>query len=893
MKRRDRALVRLSELAYRALLRVSYPAAFRTRYGRDMREMFRDRCAEAVGERGVAGLIGVWAKTVPDIARHGPAEHAGRRTPAPLAGILPGMRTDLTFALRTLKKSPGFAAVAIGTLALGIGANTAVFSVVNRVLLAELPYPDPDQITMIWRYDTPSARTSTLSYPDIRDLAAEATSFSAVGPYSPGTAIIAGESSGRRVPAAVVTQGFFDVLQVGPLLGRTIQGQDEPSGSEPVVVLGHDVWERDFGGDPRILGRVVTIDSRSMTVVGVMPPEFSFPPGAQVWTPLPPDEERNGHWLSAVGRLGTGITVTQAEAEASALISRLEADFPGRYNNNTARLVGLRDQFFGDLRPVLAVVFAAVGAVLLIGCANLANLLLARAEARRAEVAIRIALGAGRIQVIRQFMTESFVLAALGGGVGVAVAYGGTGLLGSLVPAGVPPVTAGVSVRLLVFSSALTLATSLIFGLAPALRAARVDPKANLTAEGRGGGRSRDGGRSVLVVTEVAIAVALLISAGLMVRTLSELLAVDLGFETKDVWALEVEVPVTDELPQDGANEAREALAARIVSFFTELRERTEALPGVESVGQVGMLPFSGSFWGTRTMVEGQPVLPRPERYLGSWNAVTPGYFGTMGIRITRGRAIEHRDVRGNQRVAVVSESLVGVLWPEGDPIGARITNQGPDTDEWITVVGVVEDVRNGSLVSHQPGQVYLALTQAAWSDAQLVVRTEDGPGVARGIRAILRDLNPGLSVAEIRTLDSFVELERARTRFLMRLLTVFSLVAILLAAVGTYGVIAYEVSRRTHELGVRRALGARAPEIVGLVMRRTLSLALIGVAVGLAAGWGSTRLFESLLHGVSPTDPVTFATVAMLSLSVGVAACLAPAARALRIDPAGALRES
>lgn len=878
-----RLLIRASELVYAALMRLAYPGPFLATYGRDMREMFLDRCRNAVREDGLGGLLAVWGRTVGDVLRHGAAERAAQG-----ASLLPrvtGFRGDLAFALRSLRKSPGFTLVAAATLALGIGANTAVFSVINRVLLSPLPYPEPDRLFMVWRYDTPDSKNASFSYPDIQDIAAEAETFSGLAPFSRETAIVADETFGRRVAAAAVTHAFFDVLRVSPLLGRAILSPDEDSGSEPVVVLGYQAWDRDFGRDPDIVGRVARVNSRAVTVIGVMPPEFSFPPGTQLWTALPPDDNRNGHWLNVVGRLAPEATAEQAQAEASGLIARLGREFPGRYTDNRAQLVGIREQYFGDSRPALMAVLLAVAAVLLIGCANLANLLLARAERRRSEVAVRFAVGAGRGRIFRQFLTESLVLASVGGVIGVGVAYGATGLLGSLVPDGAPT-TPGVSLRLLAFSSVLVLATSIVFGVAPALRAARMNPIDALASEGRAGGRPPDAGRGLLVVSEVAIAVTLLISAGLMVRTMSELLAVDLGFDAADVWVAGVSMPITDATEDESTD-------ARITAFFDELQRRTEALSGVDGAGQIGMLPFEGNFWFSRVMVEGQPVVPRPERYLASWNAATPGYFESMRIRLVRGRTFDQRDVAGNPSTAVISETLARVLWPEGDPIGARITNQGPGTDQWLTVVGIVEDVRNGSLVSDQPGQVYLAEAQVAWSEMSLVVRTRNPSGVAAALHTILKDLDPELTIGEIRPMESFVEFQRERTRFLMRLLTGFSVIAITLAAIGTYGIIVYEVSQRLHELGVRRALGAPGFEIVIVVMGRTLRLAVVGVALGLFAGWGSTRLFRSLLQGVSPTDPATFVTVAVLSLTVGGVACLVPALRASRIDPVEALRQS
>lgn len=879
--------VALSERVYSLLLALAYPRDFRAECGREMREMFRDACMARWKRAGWTGVTTHWGATLKDVMRNGAAERRERHGAAFLRPW-DGVGTDIGIAVRGLRQSPSFTVIALLTLALGIGATTAVFSVVDSALLSGLPYPDSDRLVLVSRYDGDASPTSDFSYLDAMDIVADARSFAALAPFNREGIVVGKDTQGRRVSATKTTAKFFDALEIPPLMGRVIRPEDEPSGAERVVVLSHELWASVFDADPEILGTTIRVDNLQHTVVGVMPPEFGFPRGAQLWLPLHPNPLRGMHWLDMVGRLAPGVAADDAQMEVSAIVGRLGEEFPGRYKDNSAGVVALHEAFTSNARPTLTALIIAVGAVLLIGCANIANLLLARATVRRRELAVRAAIGASRLRLVRQMLTESLVLAVSGGLLGVVVAYQGTALLGAMVPPGAAPIEAGVSLRLLGFSATLVLLTGLVFGLAPALRGARVDLNATLTDQWRGkSGGARTRGRRSLVVAEVALAVALLVCAGLTIRTMRVLIAADIGLDPTDTWTLNLELPL--DLAAEDFNP--EEFVSRFFDFNREVRQQVEALPGVEAAAFAAYVPFSGYGWGSYVMVQGRPVLPRPERYMASGNYVTPGYFETFGIPLIRGRLFDDGDTWETERVAVVNETLARALWPDGDHMGARITNAEVEDERWYTVVGVVEDHRTAGLLDEPSGQFFIASAQNPYPYMNLVVRTPDLGAVGDRIREVVRTLEPELTAAEFQPIESYIEGRRTPTRYLMTLLTAFAGLALLLAAIGTYGVISYGVNQRAHELGVRRALGARTADILRLVASGGMRLALIGTAIGLAAGWGVGRLMTGLLFDVSPADPLTLGLVGMLAIGVALAACLIPARRAARIDPLATLR--
>ncbi|HEV3469189.1 MAG TPA: ABC transporter permease [Pyrinomonadaceae bacterium] len=806
---------------------------------------------------------------------------------------------DLKYAVRVMLKQPGFTLVAVVTLALGIGANTAIFTVVDAALLRSLPYRDPERLVHLWEakqnrdFDRREA-----SYPDFLDWRAQTTEvFEGVAGYVNRGYTLTGEGGPERVMGAAVTANFFDLLGVRPAHGRAFrEGEDEP-GAAAVAVLGHGLWQRRFGGDPKVVGREVTLNGESYTVVGVLPADFQFARvgSTDLWTGLRPTPNfatpRYMHWLNVVARLRPGVTMEAARARLDAVGRVIAAADPGAHKGTALVAVPLHEEVVGQVRPVLLAMLAAVSLVLLIACANVANLLLARGAARRKEVAIRTALGASRWRLVRQLLTESVLLAGVGGALGLVVALWGVDLLVAAIPEAQllqMPYLRGLSLDpgLLLFTAALSLATGVLFGLMPALDASRADLQEAMKEGRRASGTKRSGRlRAALVVSEVAVALVLLVGAGLLVKSLLRMLSVDPGFRVENLLTMRVNLT-----PQRFAGDTDGSQRA---AFFEELLRRAGNLPGVEGAAAVSNLPLSGD-GGT-----GTPSVVGREEPAGGWSeahlrVVSPNYFDVMGVRVQAGRGFTERDRVGTSPVILVNRTFAERNFGGEDPTGQRVTFRFTQGQPPFEIVGVVGDEKIKSLDAQTTPVIYFPMLQGPDSSAALVVRTASDPeAMAGALRGELRALDPDAPLFGVRTMERVIS--DAPATFMRRypayLIGVFAAVALILASVGIYGVISYAVTQRTHELAIRAALGARRADLLRLVLRQGLALALGGVAAGILGALALTRLLSSLLYGVSATDPSVYAGVSLLLLAVVLVACLVPARRATKVDPMEALR--
>ena len=798
---------------------------------------------------------------------------------------------DIRIAARSLVRARGFTVAAVLTLALGLGANTAIFSAVHAVLLSPLAFPDADRLTVLWlNNQREGIQRDITSYPTFLDWS-EAASYQAMAAHASQAGTLTGEGDAAQLRGSAVTAEFFEVLGVRPALGRVIGAGDTELGAAPVIVLSHGTWARHFGSDPSVLGRTVRL-SGTREVVGVMPPGFAYPEGAEFWTGLAPDEEsaglfeaRTALWLGVIGRLAPGASVDAASAEMSTLMAGVREEYAD-LGGNGVFVEPLRDTIVGDVRPALLVLLGAVGFVLLIACANVANLLLARGAARQRERAVRGALGATGARLAREALTESVVLAVVGGAVGVLLAFWGTAALVAVSPPDLPRIEAiGLNAPVIAFAAALALLTGLVFGVVPALQARAAAIGATLREGGRGSAAGRGGMRPVLVAAEVALSLILLVGAGLLLRSFASLQAVDPGFATEDVLGFRVSLG-TERYP--GAPEIRE--------LERQLLESVRAMPGVTGATAINTLflsrlPNMGSI-----AMEGAEA-PDPDDAVTSVTTdfVEPAFFETMGIPIVRGRGFQATDIPDAPSVAVVNETFVRRFSPDADPIGRRFT--WGDTEDtattWHTIIGVARDTRRSGIVADVRPEAYRSTGQYAIRGRDILVRTTGEPlALVPEVRALLRRLDPDLPMASVRTVEQAMGEAVATRRFVMLLLAGFAAVAVLLTAVGIYGVLAYLVARRTREMGVRIALGAARADVVRLVVRDGLRSILPGVAIGIAGALLLTRLLTSQLFGVSPTDPLTFAAVTALLLGVALTATWVPARRASRVEPMTTLRE-
>ena len=804
------------------------------------------------------------------------------------------MLQDLSYAVRQLLKSPAFTLVAVLAIALGIGANTAIFSVVNAVLLRPLPYHDPDRlVTILEGYDHPVAPGN------VADWRAQNHVFEDIGTAESWTANLSNTGQAESVKALRVSPNLFPMLGVQPLLGRFFASKEDQEGSEHVVILSYGLWQRHFANDPHIVGQPITLQGQPYTVVGVMPAGFHFAPcwvtKAELWVPLALGRRaasREIQSLRAFARLKPGVSVEQARSEMATITARLEQQFPGTNRDVTVQF--LKDKVVGDVRPALLVLLAAVSFVLLISCANVAHLLMARGAARQREIAVRAALGARRWRIVRQFLMESLLLALAGGAAGLLLAFWGIRLLIAMAPASLPRAE---SIRLdspvLAFTAAVSILTGIIFGVIPALQASGLKLRDALQEGGRasGEGLRHNRLRSVLVASEFALAFLLMIGAGLMVRTFFALRAIDPGFEPHHVLSAVVSVAGSEE-----------AQPEKRLPFYQQVLQRVAALPGVESVSAINHVPLAGDTWSFPFSIEGRPPSRPGESPNALYRVIAPGYFRTMGISLLRGRDISEADNMNAPGVVIINERLAQTYWPGEDPIGKRITlDDSLKNANWLTVIGIANNAKQDEWAAAPRPEMYLPLLQSReyqhdtsshFQYMTLVVRTTGEPGaIANDIRAVVPALDKNVPVSEVVTMDEAVADMNAQPRFELWLLGSFAGLAALLAALGIYGVMSYSVSRRTRELGVRMALGAAQGDVVHLVVRQAMTQALAGAACGLLAALVLTRMMSSFLYGVRPIDLPTYVAAALAISAVALLAGYIPARRATRIDPVTALR--
>jgi putative ABC transport system permease protein len=806
---------------------------------------------------------------------------------------------DLRYALRRLGRSPAFTAVAVLTLALGIGANTAIFSVVNTVLLRPLPYREPDRLVWIWA-NSPRQGIPFhfFLYPDFVEWRAQARSCETMAAYAPAAVTLTNGATAEaeHVPRLRVSASFFRLLGVRPALGRDFVEADDQPGAPRVVMLSHELWQRRYGSEPGVVGRMVTLDGEGYTAVGVLPPGFRAANlTAQLYTPIALDGSRTGPGRrfshGAFARLARGVTAGQAQAETNLIVDRLDPNF-FRWGGRGIRLWGVREFLVREVRLSLLVLTGAVGLVLLVACANVANLLLARATTRQREIAVRATLGAGRWRLMRQLLTESSLLGLLGGGLGLLAAYWGVKLLVAVTPANYPLVAeTRIDGQVLGFTLLLSVATGVLFGLAPAVSLSRTSLQEAL----KEGGRSATGGaqhhrvRSLLVVVEVALAAVLAIGAGLLLKGFWRLQGVNPGFEAKGVLTAGLSLPA-----------ARYATGERRAAFHRELASRLETLPGVQAAGIVTALPLGGYNTGTAIHIQGQPE-PRPDEAPVVWfRAASPGYFRAMQIPLKRGRLLSARDLEGAERVALVNETMARRFWPGLDPIGQRfglgLSHRPPAPDRpalpWITVVGVVGDVRHTALAQPAEAEYFESYLQRPFPAVTVVVRTPAEPErFAPSLRAAVAAVDKGQPVSEVTALERWLFNSIAPQRLATVLLGIFAGLALALATVGVYAVMSFSVERRTHEIGVRLALGAERGDVLRLVLRQGMTLALAGLGAGLVGALFLGRVMRGLLFGVTATDPAVFAAAAAALAVVALVATWIPARRATRVEPSAALR--
>lgn len=802
---------------------------------------------------------------------------------------------NLTYSVRMLLKRPSLTVVAIIAMGLGIGANTAIFSVVNTVLLRPLPYQQPDQLVTLAteQRDQVLDGRGTFSVPDLLDLQARASALEAVTAVQRSGTMVTEGGEAERLIGAVVNADYFRVFKVNPVLGRVFTRDEDKPGGPSVIVISYGLWQRRYGGDPNIIGREVDLGGKT-TVIGVLPAGFEFPISDEkqdYWEPMmsaafltqQTRETRDDRFLSVVGRIKPGVTIEQAKAELDVLSRQIEQQYPKTNTNIVFTAGSMHEDITREYRPALLVLFGAVGLVLLIACANVANLLLARVAARQKEVAIRTALGASRSRIVGQFLMESLLLSLAGGAVGLLLASWGVSMLVAYGPADVPRLQeVGLDRYVLGFTFGATVLTGLLFGLAPALQAAKPNPNNTLKDSGRGPtqtGRSRM--RSALIVSEVALSLMLLVGAALLINSFVRLLKTNAGFDASGVLALDVPLSRT-----------RYPKSDQQAAAFQQLLERMKTVPGVRDVALTSNVPLTDFDIELSFNIEGRPPYKPGEELVADYTVASANYFRAMNIPLQRGRVLADTDTKGTPEVLVVSDAFVKRFFPGEDPIGRRLVFDGPDKTP-REIVGVVGDVKRKGLDADVQPEVYVSYLQRPDRRLNVLLKTDlrDAGQLIQPARAAVKAFDSNQIIWRTHTLDQLLSTSVAPRRFNMMLLGIFAAVALLLAAVGLYGVMSYSVSWRTHEIGIRMALGAKRADVLRLVVRQGMTMALLGLAIGLVGAFSLSRVLRGLLYGVSATDPFTFVIVSVVLVAVALLACLLPARRATRVDPLVALR--
>jgi putative ABC transport system permease protein len=797
---------------------------------------------------------------------------------------------DLRYGARMLFRNPGFTAVAVLALTLGIGATTAIFSVVNSVLLKPLPYPDSEQLVFLSE-NHPQIEGMSISYPNYQDWRAQNEVFEAIGVYRRQAYNLTGAGEPERLTGGMMSAEMFAALRVNAMRGRVFTSDDDKPDATPVVVLSYGLWQRRFGGDPGILDQQLTLNGRSYTVIGIMSPDYQFPARVELWTPVglsakaPGWESRGNHpGLYGIARLRPGLTIEQARANMESIAVNLEKQYPNSNTGNRVTITPALEAFIGDVRPAMRVLLGVVALVLLIACANVANLLLARSTSRQKEMAIRTAMGASRWRIVRQLLTESILLSLAGGALGLLLATWGVKLIIAISPNSIPRSREiGVDNRVLIFTIAIAALTGIIFGLVPALQASKPDLNETLKDAGRGSTGRRHVLRNVLVVAEVMMTMMLLVGAGLMIRSFYRLQHVDPGFNADNLLTFAIALP-TQKYKED----------AQQINFYEQLAERLRRLPGVEAVGLATGLPLGNNGNQTSFVVEGQPP-PTPDKTpLTEMVAASPDYFHAMGITLLKGRNFTEADTKDTPRVTLIDEAFARRYWPDEDPIGKHIRVGGNDPRNPLTeVVGVVRRVKMEGLKQDSDRvQSYYPFRQLPYNGMTVVVKTGGDPiALASAAREQVFAIDPDQPIANLNSMQKLRADSIAPERLNLMLFTCFAVVALVLASVGIYGVMSYSVTQRTHEIGIRMALGAQPRNVLGMVVRQGMLLTMTGLALGIGGALLATRLMASLLFGVSATDPLTFVAIPLLLAAVALGACFVPARRATKVDPMIALR--
>jgi len=797
---------------------------------------------------------------------------------------------DVRYGIRSLLKQPAFTAIAVITLALGIAGNTVIFSAVNSLLVKPLAFPELDRMVAIWEARlSQGVERNEVTMADYLDWRKQNQTFEQMGLYRWWSANLTGVEPPERIQGFLVSTNFLDVTGVKPFIGRAFSAEEDQPGKDAVVILNYGLWQRRFGGDANIVNQTVSLNGVKRTIIGVLPKEFNYPSGMDVMAPLALTPElasnRDNHTYYVLGRLKQNVSLPLAQTDLSTIAARLEKDYPQANTGHGVVVYPIVEDTVRFYARALWVLMGAVGFVLLIACANVANLTLARSSTRQREIALRLALGASRSRIIRQLLTESVMVALIGGALGVLIAYWGIDAMRAANPGEAAKFAPGwehlgINFPVLVFTLGVSVLSGALFGLAPAWQASKPDLNDALKEGGRTTSSSHRL-RNALVVCEVALALMLLVSAGLLLRSFLSLLNTDPGFNSTNLLTMKLVLPAA-KYKDDQARAA----------FYSELLNRIRVLPGVESVAAVNYLPLGGSNSSDIFLIEGLPEPPPGQEFIGRYRVCTPDYFQTMGIPILKGRAFTEQDKVDAPRVVIVNETLAQRYWPNQDPINKRMRFTGPlEKNPWIQVVGVVKDVKH-ALSLPMSSDYYLPQNQDTWSSMVLVAKTKTEPmSMAAPIRQQVWAIDKDEPVFDVRTMQQVRALSVALYSFSSVTLTIFAAVALILSAVGIYGVMAYVVTQRTHEIGIRMALGARSRDVLRLVVRHGMTLALIGVGVGLGGAWALTRFMSSLLVGVSPTDAVTLSAVSLCLISIALIACYLPARRATKVDPLVALR--